>query len=385
MATRSVALVSQADVAASRGDFVRACDLLREAAALDPSEVDTQMRLAAMCRATGDRAGALAAAEAALAVRPLDFTALMLRAHLLESLGEPEADLAYDRALGQRPVEPPGNSLDQMIAHAEVRAQAYREATERRLAGAQAAALSQASDEERARLTRFGTNATRTTRVYHSEPTDFHYPGLREREFHERSAFPWLARLEDSTEIVAAELAAVMEAERVALVPYVQYPDHQPLRQWKSLNHSLDWSAIHLIQNGTRIEANARHCPQTMALLDRLPQPAIPGASPNAMFSLLAPGTRIPPHVGFANSRLVCHLPLIVPGRCWFRVGAETRRWGRGTAWVFDDTIEHEAANESDVLRVILIFDVWHPDLSPVERNGVAATIAAFARSPSGI
>jgi aspartyl/asparaginyl beta-hydroxylase (cupin superfamily) len=124
------------------------------------------------------------------------------------------------------------------------------------------------------------------------------------------------------------------------------------------------------------VEANARHCPAAMELLGRLPQPGIAGSAPNAMFSLLAPNTQIPPHVGVSNARLVCHLPLIVPEGCWFRVGAETRYWKPGEAFVFDDTIEHEAMNPSDELRVVFIFDVWHPDLSEVEREAVAALIA---------
>jgi aspartyl/asparaginyl beta-hydroxylase (cupin superfamily) len=95
------------------------------------------------------------------------------------------------------------------------------------------------------------------------------------------------------------------------------------------------------------------------------------------MFSLLAPGAHIPPHNGVANIRLVCHLPLIVPPGCWFRVGDERREWEVGKAWVFDDTIEHEAANPSESLRVILILDTWHPDLSRAERESVAAIMAA--------
>ncbi|WP_223276590.1 aspartyl/asparaginyl beta-hydroxylase domain-containing protein [Sphingomonas daechungensis] len=86
---------------------------------------------------------------------------------------------------------------------------------------------------------------------------------------------------------------------------------------------------------------------------------------------------RDPPHVGVNNARLVCHLPLIVPEGCWFRVGAETRYWKRGEAFVFDDTIEHEAMNPSDELRVVFIFDVWHPDLTDTERAAVAALIGS--------
>ena len=114
-----------------------------------------------------------------------------------------------------------------------------------------------------------------------------------------------------------------------------------------------------------------------MALLQTLPQPDIGGCSPNAMFSLLAPRTSIPPHNGVSNTRLVCHLPLIVPAGCWFRVGAETRYWERGKAFVFDDTIEHEAANPSDELRVVLIIDIWHPGLSETERNAARILLEA--------
>jgi aspartyl/asparaginyl beta-hydroxylase (cupin superfamily) len=217
----------------------------------------------------------------------------------------------------------------------------------------------------------------RKTRPFHSEPTHFAYPGLPEREFHPRGEHPWLEEVEAATDSIATELETVMAAERAELVPYIQYQDHEALAQWRPLNRSRDWTAIHLVQNGMTIEANARHCPETMALLARLPQPNIPGAGPNAMFSLLAPRTTIPPHVGVNNARLVCHLPLVVPERCWFRVGAETRQWQRGEAFIFDDTIEHEAANPSGHLRVVFIFDVWNPRLSDIEREAVRQVIAA--------
>jgi aspartyl/asparaginyl beta-hydroxylase (cupin superfamily) len=96
------------------------------------------------------------------------------------------------------------------------------------------------------------------------------------------------------------------------------------------------------------------------------------------MFSLLKPRTRIPPHTGVTNVRLVTHVPLIIPADCGFRVGNDTRQWVPGTAWVFDDTIEHEAWNLSDQLRVVLIFDVWHPHLTSPERAMVTALMAGI-------
>ena len=157
-----------------------------------------------------------------------------------------------------------------------------------------------------------------------------------------------------------------------------------PLRQWQALNNSREWSAVHLFQNGRRIEANARHCPRTIAAIANLPQPRVEGASPNAMFSLLAPRTRIPAHSGVANTRLVCHLALIVPTGCGFRVGDSVREWRVGEAFVFDDTIEYEAWNDSDQLRVVLILDLWPPALSASDRAAVAAIIPAAGVGFSG-
>ncbi|WP_284734583.1 aspartyl/asparaginyl beta-hydroxylase domain-containing protein [Sphingosinicella terrae] len=373
--TRSIE--AEADRAAARGDAPTARRLLGRLTELDPDRPEPWLKLSAMCRATGDLPGALEAVSGALRVDPLGFLPLLLRANILENLGrQEEAGETYGYALAQLPATVPAH-LQPMIGHARQRHEAHIAQGAARMAQAAEAAGSGLSASEQARLDRFQSNIVRRTRVYHSEPTHFHYPGLREREFHEREAFPWLAELEASTAAIRDDFQRVVTAEQAELVPYIQYPDDVPLRQWAALNRSRDWTAIHLVQNGIVIEANARHCPATMAILDRLEQPDIPRRGPNAMFSLLAPGAHIPPHTGVANTRLVCHLPLIVPNGCWFRVGAETRPWREGEAWVFDDTIEHEAANPSGALRVILIVDTWHPDLSPAERVAVAAVMAA--------
>jgi len=124
-----------------------------------------------------------------------------------------------------------------------------------------------------------------------------------------------------------------------------------------------------------------------MKALDGAPKPDQPGRTPAAMFSLLKPKTRIPPHNGVTNVRLVTHLALIIPEDCGFRVGNETRQWVPGRAWVFDDTIEHEAWNNSDKLRVVLIFDIWHPHLTPPERAMITALTAgvnAFSGDAAG-
>jgi len=70
-----------------------------------------------------------------------------------------------------------------------------------------------------------------------------------------------------------------------------------------------------------------------------------------------------------------------VPPECGFRCGATTVEWRVGEAFVFDDTIEHEAWNDSDELRVVLIVDLWAPSLNAGERDAVAAVIGASGAS----
>ena len=371
----SADLLANADRAAASGDLAQAQKLLKQAAAGAPDDVQLLLKLAAVSKAAGQPRAALAAVHQALTQSPLDFVALVLRASLLDALGDAEAGEAWNNALAQRPTGGLPPPLAAAVAQGEKRRDAWLLARELRMKAQMAAVEAKAEAEERDRITRFRSNVLRRTRPYHSEPTHFHFPGLVEREFHPRRLFPWLDKLEAATDEIASEFKAVMAAERAELVPYIQYAEHQPLAQWRALNKNSDWTAIHLVQNGRKVDANAEHCPRTLALLESVDQPAIRGAGPNVMFSLLAPNTAIPPHVGVNNTRLVCHLPLIVPEGCWFRVGAETRFWRLGEAIVFDDTIEHEALNPTDQLRVVFIFDVWHPQLSTIEREAVTALI----------
>jgi aspartyl/asparaginyl beta-hydroxylase (cupin superfamily) len=223
---------------------------------------------------------------------------------------------------------------------------------------------------------------------YRQEPVEFFWPQLPAIEFYERGMFPWLEPFEAATPPIREELLALIREDAGELVPYVDYPDSRPLDQWRALNHSLKWGAYHLMLNGAPVAANCARVPKTMEAIGLLPQPHVPARSPAAMFSVLQPNTRIPPHTGIANTRLVVHLPLIVPEGCAFRVGGETRPWREGEAWVFDDTIEHEAWNGSDQVRVILICDIWSPFLSEADREIVTRVMAAMdafnGTQPSG-
>ena len=375
MADDANTLEQAADRAAASGDANAASQLLERAVEQVADKPGLWVKLSAMRRASGDLRGALEAVERALAIDALDFSSLLSRAFLLEHSGDPRAGEAFAVAVAQAPA---GESLPRSIAsaldHARQRSAEHGAAVEQRLRNSIDARLPEA---ERRRIDRFISNISRRTRHFHQEPSHFHFPGLPEIEFHERGEFPELGALEARAGEIRAEFEALIASEAAELVPYIQYPDNVPLRQWQELNRNKKWTAIHLLQNGERVEANARHCPRTLEAVAALPQPNVRGASPNAMFSLLAPRTRIPPHTGVANTRLVCHLALIVPPDCGFRVGGTTIEWKEGEAFVFDDTIEHEAWNDSDQLRVVLIADLWPPALNEAGRKAVESILPA--------
>jgi len=206
------------------------------------------------------------------------------------------------------------------------------------------------------------------------------FPYLRNYEFFDRESFPWLATVEAATESIREELLGVLRTDEAGIEPYIAFDDGLPLRQWKELNHSRRWSAYFLWNQGRIEDSHLARCPRTAKVLATVPQVDIPGRGPTAFFSILDAQTKIPPHTGVTNTRVTVHLPLIVPPGCGFRVGGETREWQVGTGWVFDDTIEHEAWNDSDAPRAILIFDVWNPELTLLERNLVRETTVALSQ-----
>jgi len=216
---------------------------------------------------------------------------------------------------------------------------------------------------------------TGRARRYNPEPTFLYFPGIPALEFFERGAFPWLDAIEAATEEIRDELTGVLVSDRGGLEPYVAYPEGMPLNQWQELNKSRRWSAYFLWNQGVANEPHMARCPRTVEVLRSAPQCEIAGRGPTAFFSVLDANTHIPAHTGITNTRLTVHLPLIVPPGCSFRVGSDTRSWEAGKAWVFDDTIEHEAWNRSDAPRAILIFDIWNPFLSASERELVRTAV----------
>ena len=365
--------------AMAAGDLAGAESALAEAVKRDSASVALWLNLAIVRRQRKHLEGAQSALRQVLTLDNRNFAALLMKAALLDRQGrEKEAAVAYGIAIAQAPPEP---HLDPAALQALARAREVHGRYVEELGGfireRAADARGRCTPAERRRVESFIETTLRRRKRYQQEPTDYYYPGLAPIEFYEREEFPWLPEFEAATDAVQRELGRVLVEDEKEFAPYIQYDEHLPLEQWRELNKNPRWSAFHFYDKGRPVEERCLRAPETFAAVRRLPQAEVALRSPTAMFSVLQPKTRIPPHHGVANFRLVVHLPLVLPPRCGFRVGGETREWRLGEAWVFDDTIEHEAWNESDEIRIILICDIWNPRLSPDERAAIQAVIAA--------
>lgn len=338
-----------------------------------------QMRLllAQACTMLGDAPAAHRALDGVLAAEPTNLYALIMRGDLLTKAGDPRAAVSwYQAALTQAPRagKLPADLLA-MLRRAQAAVASSGSTFEAHLDGhlrdngVAAAAVGP-------RFTEALEILAGRAEVQLQQPTSFYYPGLAQRAFFERDEFAWIAELEAKAPAIREELALLLEDE-AALTPYVTAEQNRPAKR-HALLADPRWSAFHLYRGGLPISQNVARFPATMAALSALPIPHIAGRSPMVLFSVLRPGTHIPPHHGMINTRLICHLPLIVPPGCHLRVGNHKRAVEPDRMMIFDDTIEHEAWNGSDAVRVVLLFEIWRPDLDETERTALTTLYEAI-------
>ncbi len=213
---------------------------------------------------------------------------------------------------------------------------------------------------------------------YLQQPKNFYFPELPNVEFADITDYDWVEELEQQTDAIRDELINLINHHN-DFKPYITGNKARSITDRHNLIDNDDWSALFLYQGGERQDTYADLCPNTMAALEKTPLCQAPGVSPNIMFSKLKAGFKIPPHNGRYNTRFICHLPLIVPEGCHFRVGNSQRQWSEGKLWVFDDSIEHEAWNDSDQDRYILLFDIWRPELSDSEKSLISTLISSLS------
>ena len=371
------ALVTAGMEALRRGEAARARMSFERLVAAGAADVAVFVALAYASRALGDPAAMGEAARRALALEPRNLRALILRADSLAAAGDDRAASSFYLAALRAAPEPDRLPADLRadIARAKAACDRYAASFEefmRERIGPEALATAPAKRFAESLDILVGRKSRNV-----QQPRYYYFPGLAALPFHDRAQFPFLDAIEAATGDIRAELLRVLEAPD-AFRPYIQSDPGRPRREQAGLLDNPAWGAFYLWKDGELVAENAARCPLTMRALEAVPLCTVPNRSPSVLFSLLQPGAHIPAHTGMVNTRLICHLPLIVPGRCVFRVGNETRDWTEGKAWVFDDTIEHEAWNHTDRTRVILLFEIWRPELSAGERDLVNAMFSAI-------
>jgi hypothetical protein len=335
--------------------------------------------LAHSCGLLGDWAGAERASDEVLRRDAGNLRALILKGDSRREAGDPRAAASFYRT-AQRAASQAAGALTPDLEAELDRAErlthemsgGWRRQLESHLAG-----VGFAGDSPTPRFRESIDILLEEKQVYFQQPTAYYFPGLPQIQFYERSDFDWAPAVEAAADDMRRELEAVQHEDGL-FRPYLQAAKDRPRYDFHGLLDNPAWSTLYLWENGGPVEANVARFPKTFAALRGLPLAHITTRAPSILFSLLKPGARIAPHNGMINTRLICHLPLIVPPGCGFRVGNETRQWEVGKLLIFDDTIEHEAWNESSQDRVVLIFDVWRPELSAEERRAVAAIFEAI-------
>ena len=353
------------------GDPLRARDILSQATAADPGAPSLWLNLAQAQRQLKDSDGERQSLTAAIDRDPYLLIAHVRKAELHSSLKEEAYALqAWQAVLTICDNDP---QPSEAIRHLIQRANAYIEPRVAQMAAEMQRGLEKARAKvETAATRRFDAavdHAMGKRPIYLSQSSGLHFPFLPADEFFPRESFPWIGALEAATNDIRREFEAALNTDGEGFAPYVDQPTGAATNVWSELSRSTRWSAYYLWRYGIRSDNACLQCPMTAKALEALPRADQPNRAPTAFFSLLAPGTRIPPHTGVSNTRAIVHLPLVVPPECGFRVGGETRQWRVGEAFAFDDTIEHEAWNDSDEYRAVLIFDVWNPYLSSTERE----------------
>ncbi len=368
-------------MALQSGSFLTASRKLTELSQAVPQDVSVWMGLSLASMQIADAEAALKAVDRALELQPRNFSVLLMKADILQEAGNPSAGATFYQAALQ--MAPPENQQTEKMKTEVARARRMVDQAAQKYETALRTSLA-----EEGFLTDRGRNRYDETidilfakrQIYVQQPHDFYFPRLPQIQFYDRSDFDWTPGLEAKTDAITAEVAQILRDDVAAFKPYL-HARGGPRLEDIGLMDNVDWSAFYLIEMGQVVEENAARCPATMAALKSVPLCEVSDKMPSVLFSLLRPKTRIEPHNGLFNTRLICHLPLIVPDGCHLRVGNETRQWVKGETLIFDDSIEHEAANGGDELRVVLLFDIWRPELSDRDKDFIRAVFRTIDES----
>ncbi len=359
-----------------RGDANAARQALQQIITTGAADGQVFYAMSHACRASGDYEGAHRAIDQILRREAGNVQALIAKADIFVAQGDSRAAMTfYEEAV--RAAGPPERLPAQLATEVRRAAAASDKAAGDMLAHLKSK-LGAAGFDEKQSSKRFRDSVEQlagTRQRFLEEPRVFYFDGLPARGFYKPEEFEWTKKLEAAASDIAGELRTAIASED-AFEPYIAGDASRPERKHRLLNNK-DWGALYLWREGVVEDDMAQRFPKTMKALETAPLDRVEGRGPMALFSRLAPNTRIDPHTGFLNTRLICHLPLIVPGGCGLRVGGDVHDWREGELCVFNDTIEHEAWNNGGEERIILLFSIWRPELTAEERGLVSELLKA--------
>jgi len=188
----------------------------------------------------------------------------------------------------------------------------------------------------------------------------YYLPGLEAQRVHNPKNFPWVDALERSSDEIEIELQKIIRQRDTLFATGIlqKHPE-------KLVQHG-QWDVFYLYRNANAVNNNLAMCPHTTKALNQLPLfSTLPCGM--AYFSFIAPGTHIRQHQGPTNLRLRCHLGLHIPSGASLSMSGQAYHWQPNRCLILDDAYPHEVFHEGESERIVLSFDIWHPDLSDAE------------------
>ena len=370
-----------------KGDAKNAFAILKNADAVSPLTGEALLVLAYAARRLEEYKTALEVIDRFLEKHPTHPDATLIKADCFKALGKPRFAAGFYRAFigAVQKLQSTPAHLQPEIARAQQEIQnaaaAYQEFLEDKISGAGFKAGDGRSRVGQAMDIMLGRKT-----IYTQAPAKFYFPELPQIQYYDPKDFDWVPAIVEQAGVIKDELNALVSADE-EFDPYVKHNINVPKisTMGQQLLGSTDWSAYHFYADSEPQPAHMARCPKTLEILKAAPVPSISTVSPSVLFSKLTAGSHIPPHSGVCNARLICHLPLMTPEGCWLRVGNQTREWRDGEMLIFDDTIEHEAMNPTGETRIILLFDIWRPELNEDERRFVETVFDAVGSYQSDI
>lgn len=377
-----------AALAARREDWPRALHYYEVALQAEPEDDATHLEIAqVLCRLQQPEAAASVLRQA-IRARPDQPLAWLLLGDVLEALGQPVDSckaryqaIARAHKAGQwTDVSTTNPALREQVANSMAKVNAGRRAHLLASFDASRVAFGAKSVEriEKALLGYLGEIDT-TPPDSRQRPKFLYIPDLPDQAYHDPRMQPWSEQLAAGWQDLRTEAVNLL-GDHTNFESFLGLKPGQPHADYVAgSGPNPAWDAFFFYRHGKRFDANHARCPKTSALIDSLTLCRVENQAPEVCFSVIRPGSKIMPHHGVTNSRLVMHLPLVVPSDCALNIiGVGEHHWQEGELMMFDDTFQHEAWNDSEQSRVILLMDCWNPHLSAAEQMAVKQLVEAI-------